>query len=202
MSKLIPLREMTTEQQRKLSEIMGCNWVDVFCNPEEFAFEWSVGGSVESETFRLPLSRILKAIQFFEENGIDYKTLQKEKIHEECVLNYNQLHKYFSTYLSTPKAVKELRNRRIVIGQKGLFYYLRRNGYLSEEEMSYNYPTYKGRANGRIVAVWSGSRGMSPDEKRYFTPHLAPGFINEIEKDIRGWLDCQATEDVLLDSPQ
>lgn len=195
MSKLIPLREMTIEQQQELSDIMGCNWVDVFCQPEDFAFEWSVGGSVETEIFSLPLSRILKAIQFFEDNKIDYKNPQKERIHEECVLNYSQLHKYFSTYLSTSKSVKELRNRGIVIGQKGLFNYLRKNGYLSEHEMSYNYPTYKGRANGRIVAVWNGSRGMSPDEKRYFTPHLAPGFINEIEKDIKEWLNCQSTKD-------
>lgn len=74
MSKLIPLREMTIEQQQELSDIMGCNWVDVFCRPEDFAFEWSVGGSVETEIFSLPLSRILKAIQFFEENQIDYET--------------------------------------------------------------------------------------------------------------------------------
>lgn len=73
MKQLIPINKMTIEQQQELSEIMGCNWVDVFCNLEDFAFEWSVGGSVESETFRLPLSRILKAIQFFEENQIDYK---------------------------------------------------------------------------------------------------------------------------------
>lgn len=111
--------------------------------------------------------------------------VQQTKVHESNVLNYEQLHKYFPNYLSTTKAAKELRNRGIVIGQKGLFAYLRKNGYLSEDNMSYNYPTYKGRANGRIVGVWSGSRGCDPEENRFFTPHLAPGFINELEEAIK-----------------
>ena len=119
---------------------------------------------------------------------IKSRTKPKVTVHEENVLNYSQLHKYFSTYMSTSKAVKVLRSRGITIGQKGLFAYLRQNEYLSEDDLSYNYPTHKASSKGWIVAVWS-SRSIDPEAKRFFTPHLSPGFIDLIEKDIKEKLE-------------
>ena len=116
--------------------------------------------------------------------NVDTTNRDKTQVNESNVLNYKQLHKYFSLYKSTSKAVKELRNRGIVIGQKGLFEYLRKNRYLSTDDMSYNYPTHKASSKGWIVAVWS-SRSIEPEKKRFFTPHLSPGFIDLIEKDIK-----------------
>ena len=118
------------------------------------------------------------------EMNIKSRTQPKVTVREENVLNYSQLHKYFPTYMSTSKAIKVLRGKGITIGQKGLFAYLRQNEYLSTDDMSYNYPTHKASSKGWIVAVWS-SRSTDPETKRFFTPHLSPGFIELIEKDLK-----------------
>lgn len=114
------------------------------------------------------------------------ETLNKPKVrvHEDHVLSYDNLHKYFPTYLNSIKAVKELRMRGVVIGQKDLFAYLRGKGYLSGEDMSYNYPTFEFSSKGWIVVTWS-SRGFPNNKQRIFTPHFSPGFIDLIEKELK-----------------
>ena len=119
-------------------------------------------------------------------NKIDTEALNKPKvcIHEDHVLSYENLRKYFSTYLNSIKAVKELRKRGVIIGQKDLFAHLRKKGYLSEEDMSYNYPTHESSSKGWIVVTWS-SRGLPINKRRIFTPHFSPGFIDLIEKEFK-----------------
>ena len=114
------------------------------------------------------------------------ETLNKHKVrvHEDHVLSYDNLHKYFSTYLNSIKAVKEIRKRGVTIGQKDLFAYLREKDYLSEEDMSYNYPTREPSSKGWIVVTWS-SRGLPINKRRIFTPHFSPGFIDLIEKEFK-----------------
>lgn len=124
-------------------------------------------------------------------NYINVEVFNKPKacVCEDHVLSYKQLHKYFATYLNSIKAVRKLRESGIVIGQKDLFAYLRKKGYLSEEDMSYNHPTFEASSKGWIVVTWS-SRGFASSKRRIFTPHFSPGFINLIEKELKegGWL--------------
>lgn len=114
---------------------------------------------------------------------VEFSNKPKVFVHEENVLSYEQLHKYFPTYMNSIKSVKELRKKGVVIGQKEFFIYLREKGYLSDEDMAYNYPSLESSSKGWIVVTWS-SRGFPVNKRRIFTPHFAPGFIDLIGKDL------------------
>lgn len=69
---LFPLSAMSTSEMNEIVEIMGCNipWYIQYG-----LLEWTVGGSVESETFDLRIEQIERLMEFLNSHHIDYRGL-------------------------------------------------------------------------------------------------------------------------------
>ena len=69
---LFPLRSLTSSEAEAIEHIMGCNFP---WNIQYGLLEWTVGGSVESETFELKIEQIERLIEFLNSHHIDYRGL-------------------------------------------------------------------------------------------------------------------------------
>ena len=69
---LFPLSSLTSSDAEAIEHIMGC---DIPWNIQYGLLEWTVGGSVESETFDLRIEQIERLMEFLNSNHIDYRGL-------------------------------------------------------------------------------------------------------------------------------
>ena len=69
---LFPLSAMSTSEMNEIVEITGCNFPWFI---SEGKLEWTVGGSVESETFDLRIEQIERLMEFLNSHHIDYRGL-------------------------------------------------------------------------------------------------------------------------------
>lgn len=69
---LFPLSAMSTSEMNEIVEITGCNFPWFI---SEGKLEWTVGGSVESETFDLRIEQIEGLMEFLNSHHIDYRGL-------------------------------------------------------------------------------------------------------------------------------
>ena len=69
---LFPLRSLTSSEAEAVEHIMGCNFP---WNIQYGLLEWTVGGSVESETFDLRIEQIERLMEFFNSHHIDFRGL-------------------------------------------------------------------------------------------------------------------------------
>ena len=69
---LFPLSSLTSSDAEAIEHIMGC---DIPWNIQYGLLEWTVGGSVESETFDLRIEQIERLMEFLNSNNIDYRGL-------------------------------------------------------------------------------------------------------------------------------
>ena len=69
---LFPLSSLTSSDAEAIEHIMGC---DIPWNIQYGLLEWTVGGSVESETFDLRIEQIEQLMKFLNSRHIDYRGL-------------------------------------------------------------------------------------------------------------------------------
>lgn len=69
---LYPLSSLTSSNADDIEQIMEC---DIPWRISEGLIEWTVGGSVESETFELRINQIERLIELLNANHIDYRGL-------------------------------------------------------------------------------------------------------------------------------
>lgn len=69
---LFPLRSLTSSEADAIEHIMGCN---IPWNIQYGFLEWTVGGSVESETFELKICQVEKMMEFLNSHHFDYRGL-------------------------------------------------------------------------------------------------------------------------------
>ena len=69
---LFPLHSLTSSEVEAIEHIIGCNFP---WNIQYGLLEWTVGGSVESETFELKIEQIERLIEFLNSHHIDYRGL-------------------------------------------------------------------------------------------------------------------------------
>jgi hypothetical protein len=69
---LFPLGSHTSSEADRIKDIMGCNTIWYISHG---LLDWSVGGSVESETFELRIEQIEQLMGFFHLNHFDYRGL-------------------------------------------------------------------------------------------------------------------------------
>lgn len=69
---LYPLRSLTSSEAEDVERIMGCN---IPWRISEGLIEWTVGGSVESETFELRIDQIEQLTEFLNAHHFDYRGL-------------------------------------------------------------------------------------------------------------------------------
>lgn len=69
---LFPLHSLTLSEAEAIEHIIGCNFP---WNIQYGFLEWTVGGSVESETFELKIEQIEQLMEFLNSHHIDYRGL-------------------------------------------------------------------------------------------------------------------------------
>lgn len=69
---LYPLSSLTSSEAEEIERIMGCN---IPWRISEGLIEWTVGGSVESETFELRIDQIERLTEFLNAHHFDYRGL-------------------------------------------------------------------------------------------------------------------------------
>lgn len=73
---LFPLHTITNEQKEELRKILNFDeaWFEEVWGEDRF-FDWSVGGSVSSETFTMNVTDIIRTIDFFHRYNFDCRGL-------------------------------------------------------------------------------------------------------------------------------
>lgn len=73
---LFPLHTITNEQKEELRKILNFDeaWFEEVLGEDRF-FDWSVGGSVSSETFTMKVTDIIRTIDFFHRYNFDCRGL-------------------------------------------------------------------------------------------------------------------------------
>lgn len=102
---------------------------------------------------------------------------------EGVVTTYRKLRLKYPKHITVMQAADLLCLRGIGIRQKTLYRFLREEGYISSEDLTYHRPSAECVKKGWMVCTQSGRMGGYP-KRRYHTPHLSPEFVNILERQL------------------